>query len=217
MKDSQTVLDDFTSTCVVELLGQQPCSSLGGLKILELFAGAGGWTRGFLPYGDECIGIDIRKCFEPYPSQLIIQDMRTVDGKRFADFDVIIGSPPCVEFSNARYKSRHVHGLNPEPEKGLELVEEFWRIVKEADPRFYAMENIYALKKYYPVKPQWEFYISKGGRRCLWTNIPLPLTKERRFKHKIRDIHGWEKHRWKRSFIPTCVADFVASAVHSAL
>ena len=182
------------------------------MKVLELFCGAGGWTRGFLPYGDECVGIDIKECYEPYPATFIKKDVREVNGKQFKDFDVVIGSPPCTHFSNARYQNSYVS--KPTPELGFPLINEFWRIVQEVKPKYYAMENIKALTKYYDKKPQWEFYISKGGRRCLWTNISIPLVPEVKFNHKIRDIHGWEKHRWKRAFIPQEIAGIVATAVH---
>lgn len=186
------------------------------LKILDLFCGRGGWSVPFVEYGDEVVGIDIKK--QPYPGQLIVADIKTVDGKQFKGFDLIIGSPPCEDFSNARYKSIHVHGKTPNPEKGLELINEFWRIIEEAEPEFYAMENIEALTKCYPVKPQWRFMISKGGKRCLWTNIPLPpIIPKFEFKHKIRDIHGWEKHRWKRSYIPYPIAKFIADLIHSVI
>jgi len=182
------------------------------MKILDLFCGRGGWSVPFIEYGDDVLGVDIKN--SSYPGQLILQDVRTLDGTRFRGFDLIIGSPPCEDFSNARYKSRHVHGKNPNPMKGLELINEFWRIVKEANPKFYAMENIKALTKYFKIKPNWHFMISKGGKRCLWTNIPLPLTNELRFSHKIRDIPGWDKTRWQRSYIPYPIAKYIADSVH---
>jgi len=183
------------------------------LKVLDLFCGRGGWSVPFVEYGDEVIGIDIKK--QPYPAQLIVADIRTINGTQFKGFDLIIGSPPCEDFSIARYRNKYVRG--PNPEKGLQLINEFWRIVKEAQPKYYAMENVEALTKYYPIKPQWYFMISKGGKRCLWTNIPLPLVAEYRFKHKIRDIYGWEKYRWKRSYIPYPIAKYIADVVHSLL
>jgi hypothetical protein len=76
------------------------------------------------------------------------------------------------------------------------------------------MENIKALTKYFKIKPDWHFMISKGGKRCLWTNIPLSLTNELRFSHKIRDIPGWDKTRWQRSYIPYPIAKYVADNVH---
>lgn len=185
------------------------------MKVLDVCCGRGGWAVPFVEDGDDVIGIDIKQ--QPYPAKLIIQDIRTVSGDQFKGFDLIIGSPPCVAFSNARYKSRHVHHKNPNPEEGMGLIHEFWRIVDEAQPTFYAMENIKALTKYWDRKPQWHFKISKGGKRCLWTNIPLPMTKQYEFRHKIRDIDGWEKTRWKRSYIPYEIARFVADAVHNAL
>jgi len=182
------------------------------LKVLDLFCGMGGWSIPFLEDGDFVVGVDIVNV--GYPGNLILQDVRTLDGKRFRGFDLIIGSPPCSAFSHARHKSKHIHGREPCFEEGIELVNEFWRIVEEAKPAFYAMENIKALTKWYNKPYQWEFYISKGGKRCIWTNIPLPaLIPDFRFKHKVRDIPGWNKTRPLRSLIPYPIARFVADCV----
>lgn len=187
-------------------------------KALDLYCGLGGWSDGLATEGFEVLGVEInRQIAQRYKHDVIVADVKTLDGKRFRGFDLIIGSPPCGAFSNARYKSRHVHGKSPNPAEGMGLIETFWRIVKEAEPKFYAMENIKALTKYYPLKPQWEFMISKGGKRCLWTNIPLPLTPEYRFRHKIRDIPGWDKTRPLRSKIPLPVSRLVARVVRNAL
>jgi len=197
------------------------------MKALDLYCGLGGWSDGFVKEGFEVLGVEIdEKIAKRYQHPCLVADIRELHGKMFQTFDVVIGSPPCVEFSNARYKSRHVHGKNPNPEKGMELINEFWRIVDEANPRFYAMENLKVLTKYHYLfktlekmkrKPQWHFMISKGGKRCLWTNIPLPLTTEYRFHHKIRDIHGWEKTRPLRSKIPMPIARMIAKAVKANL
>lgn len=186
------------------------------MKILDLFCGAGGWSEPFVEYGDHCVGIDIKpNKYHPYPGYFVQQDITTVNGRMYEGFDLIIGSPPCIHFSDARYRSRHIHGLDPTPNKGFGLIDEFWRIVDEAKPKFYAMENIKALTKYYDKPYQWEFKISKGGKRCLWTNLTLPMISQFEFKHRIRDIPGWDKHRWKRAFIPYEIARYVADVVHS--
>lgn len=184
------------------------------MKVLDLFCGMWGWSIPFIEHGDEVVGIDIKNYAKPKGAELILQDVRTVDGQLFKGFDLIIGSPPCQEFSNARYRSIWIHKKMPSPEKGFELINEFWRIVKEAQPKYYAMENIEALTKYYPIKPNWHFMISKGGKRCLWTNIPLPLTTQFRFKRKIRDIHGWDKTRPLRAKIPYVISKFIVDTVH---
>ena len=184
------------------------------MKALDLYCGLGGWSDGLAMEGFQVLGVEVEpKIARLYKHPVLVEDVRNLDGKAFQCFDVIVGSPPCAAFSNARYKSRHVHGKNPDPEEGMELINEFWRIVKEAEPTFYAMENIKALTKYYVEKPQWHFMISKGGKRCLWTNIPLPLTTEFRFRHKIRDIPGWDKTRPLRSRIPLPIARALGRAI----
>jgi len=180
-----------------------------------LFCGLGGWSDGFAEEGFNVVGVELNpKIAKRYKHPCIIADVQTLDGKRFQDFDVIVGSPPCSHFSNMRYRNKYAP--KPTPEKGLPLIEAFWRIVEEAQPRFYAMENIKALTKYYDRKPQWHFMISKGGKRCLWTNIPLPLTTQFRFRHKIRDIHGWDKTRPLRAYIPHQISTTLAKAVKEA-
>jgi len=188
------------------------------MKALDLFCGLGGWSDGLAMEGFTVLGVEIdNKIASRYKYPCLVADIRELKGEWFSDFDLIVGSPPCASFSNARYKSRHVHGKNPNPEEGMELINEFWRIVKEAEPKFYAMENIKALTKYYELKPQWHFMISKGGKRCLWTNIPIPLTTQFRFRHKIRDIHGWDETRPLRSKIPLPIARALGKAVRQQL
>jgi len=179
------------------------------LKILDLFCGMGGWSIPFIEDGDFVVGIDIVDV--GYPGELILQDVRTLDGKRFRGFDLIIGSPPCEEFSVAK-ELQVLKGKPRNVERGLELVKHFFRIVDEAKPKFYAMENVYRLTKYWNVKPNWVFYISKGGKRGLWTNIPIGLAPEFRFHTRIYLKYGW-KTRHERSKIPYPIARFIADQV----
>lgn len=186
------------------------------MKVLELFCGTGSWSKPFLNEGHECVGIDITDIeWSPYPSQLIIQDISTLDGYRLKDFDVIIGSPPCTEFSIMKEKAigAHPDKCKRDVDKGLILVNEFMRIVKESGVKIWAFENVTALEKYYSVKPKLRFMVSKGGKRSLWANFEFPLIPEYRFDRRIRDIHGWDKTRWQRSIIPYPVAKLVCDII----
>ena len=49
-------------------------------------------------------------------------------------FDGVIGGPPCQDFSRAR--------RSPETGEGLEMLAEFSRVVEEAAPRWFLMENV---------------------------------------------------------------------------
>jgi len=83
------------------------------LKVLDLFCGMGGWSIPFIEDGDFVVGVDIVNV--GYPGNLILQDVRTIDGRRFRGFDLIIGSPPCAPFSHARHRSKWIHGKEPNP------------------------------------------------------------------------------------------------------
>ena len=185
------------------------------MKVLDLFCGMGGWTVPFWYAGDYCVGVDAVN--SGYPAKFIKIDVRNLNGKKFRGFDLVIGSPPCSEFSISKVRNNEARKKGRNIENGLSLIREFERVVKEAEPWFYCMENVEALTKYYDKQPQTRFMISKGGRRCLWTNIPLPSFIEFYPQHKIREIYGWERQRWWRSFIPYPVARFVADAVKKEL
>lgn len=92
--------------------------------VLSLFPGIGLLDRAFEDAGfcvvrgpDKIWGGDIRK-FAP-ASHI---------------FSGVIGGPPCQEFSRAN--------RNPDFEKGMELVNEFLRVVCDAAPDWWLMENV---------------------------------------------------------------------------
>lgn len=146
------------------------------MKVLDLFCGLGGWSDGFASEGFEVLGVEIEpKIARLYKHPIIVADVRTLNGEVFKGFDVIVGSPPCRDFStqtqaNKGYPARE----GPKPERGLEIIKQFLKFVEDAKPTFWAMENVYRLEKFFDLKPIWRFYISRRGKRSLWGNVPLP-------------------------------------------
>ncbi len=65
--------------------------------VIDLFCGLGGWAEGFLIEGYRVVGFD--NVARPYPGQLVLQDVLTLDGRQFRNAACIVASPPCQEFS----------------------------------------------------------------------------------------------------------------------
>lgn len=95
--------------------------------VLSTFTGAGLLDIGFeaegfcvVSAGDIQFGRDIR-CFHPPPGR----------------FEGVIGGPPCQQFSRISHMARHM-GYDIKPN----LIPEFERVVSEAKPQWFLMENV---------------------------------------------------------------------------
>lgn len=114
---------------------------------IDLFCGAGGFSNGFENAGfDIKIGIDKNKkalkTFEKnHNSDIINRDIRDgVPDKLYGlDLDVIIGSPPCKGFSDAR-GSRYVD------DNRNGLVFEYVHFISELQPDVAVMENVSGMR-----------------------------------------------------------------------
>lgn len=169
------------------------------MRLLDLCCGLGGWSRGFADEGYECIGIDIVDV--GYPYKLILKDIRELNGNDYRGYDVIVGSTPCRDFSRTTSFGKKYWKDPPNPERGKELIQHFLRIVNEANPKFWLLENVPQARNYVPLKPQCIARFSKTMVRALWGNFPaflIPETDEGRLK---QDIHG-RLRSWKRAEIP---------------
>jgi DNA (cytosine-5)-methyltransferase 1 len=117
------------------------------LKTLDLFAGAGGLSLGFVQTNQFCIVAaaenekDIQETYQK--NHVNVKMISNVVGfdfvalkKEFDGIDIVIGGPPCQGFSNA---NRQKKGLVSENNA---LVKEFFRAIKEIKPKAFVMENV---------------------------------------------------------------------------
>ena len=184
------------------------------MKVLDLFCGLGGWSKGFHAEGFEVLGVDIVNV--GYPYDLLLQDVRTLNGARFKGFDVIVGSPPCREFSIAGKLFRARWWKNPpNPEKGMELINAFTQVVEEAEPHYWLMENVPGVIPYFK-PPKCVTYLARNMRRCFWGDFPpflVSMDLRRPLSHEIEGRY----RSWRRAEIPFPVAKAAAEAMRDGL
>lgn len=116
--------DVYTLDLDLPVTRRSPSVRAGSQLVLSLFPGIDLFGRGFEEEGfcvvrgpDRILGGDVRA-------------FRAVPGR----FDGIIGGPPCPDFSRARRTAPTGYGL--------EMLEEYRRIVNEAQPSWWLMENV---------------------------------------------------------------------------
>lgn len=112
------------------------------MKIVSLFAGAGGLDRGFEDAGFKTIWAneydkDIWETYEKnFPDTILDRhSIRDVPSNEVPDCDGIIGGPPCQSWSEAGT----LRGIKDE--KG-QLFYEFIRILRDKKPKFFLAENV---------------------------------------------------------------------------
>jgi len=136
------------------------------LNVVDLFAGAGGFSCGLEQTGvfKVILALEIHKQYRAtfkanHQDVHVLGDInRVLQPKTFSrvtkallkkhgSIDVIIGGPPCQGFSNANRQRNHLISTN-----NL-LVSSFMRFVDLVEPKAFVMENVAEL-------PRYSFYVS---------------------------------------------------------
>lgn len=126
------------------------------IKTIDLFAGAGGLSYGFLMTGEYQlvaaaeINKNARKTYEnniaknnddfEFIENVIGYDFSALNSRLKDSIDVVIGGPPCQGFSNANRQKNHLISLNNS------LVKEFFRAIRQVKPKAFVMENVSMLE-----------------------------------------------------------------------
>jgi DNA (cytosine-5)-methyltransferase 1 len=124
------------------------------LKIIDLFAGVGGISTGFIKAGFEVVSANEYKSeiantyIKNHPgTKMVVDDITKVKSNDLlngeTDIDVIVGGPPCQGFSMAGRRIRDEGAFLNDPRN--ELFKEFIRVVKDIKPKVFVMENVAAI------------------------------------------------------------------------
>ncbi len=149
-------------------------------SVVDLFAGAGGLSLGFLQTEE----FDIKAAFENSPDmqETYKKNHKGVEvqgdvckanykdiQKKYGTIDVVIGGPPCQGFSNANRQRNHAISQNNM------LVKQYIRAILELQPKAFVMENVSMLKS-----DVHRFFLCKSDRSILRQyRIPYKITPVR--------------------------------------
>lgn len=145
--------------------------------VVDLFAGAGGLSSGFMQTGE----YDIKVAFEnsPYMQDTYRTNHPNVDVRgdvcranfdeikaEYGPIDVVIGGPPCQGFSNANRQKSHAISQNNM------LVKQYIRAIIELQPKAFVMENVSMLRS-----DVHRFYLDENDKDIVDKySIPMRIT-----------------------------------------
>ncbi|WP_157632654.1 DNA cytosine methyltransferase [Hoeflea sp. 108] len=186
--------------------------SRGGcfLRAIDLYAGIGGWSLGL-----RLAGVDVVASYEWWQPAIDTHnsnhagDLRSIDIRKLCledlpqQIDLVVGSPPCTEFS---YANRGGRGNISE---GLKDLVKFLEVVDYLKPTFWALENVprvaqvlrhgfddpeHALYRFRHLKPEIavidfsDYGAAQARKRCIAGNIPFSLLETYRTRLPSRTL-----------------------------
>lgn len=200
------------------------------MKALDLFCGLGGWSDGLALEGFDVLGVEIEpKIAALYKHRVICADVTTLNPEDFNGYDLIVGSPPCRDVCKIAQSQGTRWKNPPNPKRTVILANAFLKIVDEAKPKYWCMENSPYLKDHWEHKPRLIGYFSPTMRRALWGNFPaflLPTDLNRghissgtnrstgKPRHKT---HTWVYPTWAQSWENARIPEPVARALGAAV
>ena len=194
------------------------------MKALDLFCGLGGWSDRLALEGFKVQGVEIEpEIAELYKHPVIVEDVRNLDPEEFKGFTLIVGSPPCRDFTkipDVRYKEGNGYRITPwkepkNPIRGLELVNTFLNFVELAEPTYWLMENVVGLTDYLEIKPRMITRLGKGMKRAFWGNFPSFFVIRDYSLEPKENIQG-KLRKWERAKIPIAFSKALGKAVMSS-
>lgn len=134
---------------------------------IDLCCGMGGWAEGLQLAGLRCIGFDIKNW--GYPGDLVVGDVRQLDGRRFRGrAALVVASPPCQEFSYRSFPFKQCRYLRDNVPPDKSIWEACVRIAREAGLPL-VLENVRGAERYMGRAA------ARVGSYYLWGDVPALL------------------------------------------
>ena len=128
------------------------------MRVLDLFSGLGGFSEAFVIAGDEVERVENNPLLSEVPHTTLMDVFELRDnlasymenGYPCRPIDVIVASPPCLEFSTAYNAPRSkAQRSGEEWNPSMELVEATLDIIKLIKPRYWVIENVSGSQRYF--------------------------------------------------------------------
>ena len=123
------------------------------MRVLDLFSGLGGFSEAFVLAGDEVVRIENNPLLSevPHTQMQNVFEVRDrlqafeLEGQPIREYDVLLASPPCLEFSlgfSAPQAIASREGRFEEYEPNTDLVKAVLEIIRITKPRYWIIENV---------------------------------------------------------------------------
>jgi hypothetical protein len=190
------------------------------MKVLDLFSGLGGFSEAFVRAGDEVKRIENNPLLSgvPHTEQMCVLELRDIlqrqvnDGNYIWPIDLIVASPPCLEFSLAYAAPRSKAQRNGEEwNPSMKLVEATLDIIRLVKPRYWVIENVNGSQRYFE---KIGLQVSQIHGACVfYGKFPKFSTPEMKRKQDA-DTHAGDPLRPnKRALIPLPLSTALRKAI----
>jgi len=190
------------------------------MRVLDLFSGLGGFSEAFMVAGDEVVRVENNPLLSEVPNTSI-EDVKEVlarlkkyklEGHPIREIDLVVASPPCLEFSMA-FNAPRSRALREGKEwnPSMELILVTLEIISILKPRYYVIENVIGSITYFKqigIQPT-----QIHGACVFYGNFPKFSTPTMNTKAEKDSYHGDPLRMNKRALIPIELSEALRKAV----
>ena len=192
------------------------------MRVLDLFSGLGGFSEAFVQAGDEVLRVENNPLLGDIPHTTLqdVIEMRDrlrqyeLEGQPIREYDVLLASPPCYDFSLAYSAPQAIasrEGEYDDYEPDTSLVEAVMEIIRITKPRYWVIENVIGSIRHFEKLGLVPNQIH--GAFVLYGNFPKFSTPTMPTKAEKDSWHGDPLRSNKRALIPLPLSIAIRKAI----